>query len=74
MLQHMPPLALSPRFFSLFPNGKRKRVPFIFIVLPLGFCFKGKRTREKKDKKDRKDEDEYHLLFAMGKTRALASK
>ena len=73
MLQHMPPLVLSPRFFSLFPNGKRKRVPFIFIVLPLGFCFKGKRTREKKEEKDRKDEDGYHLLFAMGDGTAVQS-
>ena len=59
---------------SIVPKRKRKRVPFIFIVLPLVFYFKGKRTREKKDKKERKDEDEYHLLFATGKTRALASK
>ena len=46
----------------------------MFIVLPLVLYFKGKRTREKEDKKERKDEDEYHPLFAMGKTRALASK
>ena len=49
MLQHIPPLAVSLRFFSLFPNGKRKRVPFIFMVLSL--AFKGKRTRENKDRR-----------------------
>ena len=51
MLQHIPPLALSLRFFSLFPNGNRKRVPFIFIVLALAFYVTGKRTRENKDKR-----------------------
>ena len=42
------------------PKRKKKASSFIFIVLPLGFCFKGKRTREKKDKKDRKDEDGFY--------------
>ena len=65
MLQHIPPLAVSLRLLSLFPNGKRKRVPFIFMVLSLAFLFY-RETNKREQRQERKDEDKYHLLLAMG--------
>ena len=51
MLQHIPPLAVSLRLLSLFPNGKRSEfLSFSWFFLWL-FYFTGKRTRENKDKR-----------------------
>ena len=49
MLQQTPPLALSPLFFSLCPNGKRKRVP-LYVHCP-SFSFfisQGKEPEKRK--------------------------